>query len=71
MLNYSIKIFAGQPVSNWWTNGDNQIAFSRGNKAFLAINKAGYNLNEYLQTGLPGGDYCNVNAADVAGCGMV
>jgi alpha-amylase len=22
----------GQPVQNWWDNGNNQIAFSRGNK---------------------------------------
>jgi len=50
----------GQGVSNWWTNGDNQIAFSRGNKGFLAINKAGYTLSESLQTGLPSGSYCDV-----------
>lgn len=28
----------GQPVSNWWDNGNNQIAFSRGDKGFVAIN---------------------------------
>ena len=47
-------------MSNWWSNGDNQIAFSRGNKGFLAINKASYTLNKSLQTGLPSGSYCNV-----------
>lgn len=51
-------------MQNWWTNGDNQIAFSRGSSAFLAINKASYGMNEYLQTGLPAGEYCNVNAGD-------
>ena len=50
----------GQGVKNWWTNSNNQIAFSRGNKAFLAINKAGYDMNEFLQTGLPKGSYCDV-----------
>merc|ERR1719376_118285 len=59
----------GQQVANWWTNSNNQIAFSRGNKAFLAINKAGYDMNENLQTGLPGGSYCNVISGDVTSDG--
>ena len=28
----------GQPVNNWWDNGNNQIAFYRGDKGFVAIN---------------------------------
>ena len=28
----------GLDVTNWWDNGANQIAFSRGNKGFIAIN---------------------------------
>nr|XP_039258180.1 alpha-amylase-like isoform X1 [Styela clava] len=54
----------GQPVYNWWTNGNNQIAFSRGNKGFIAINKAGYDMSEYLNTGLADGSYCNVIEGD-------
>lgn len=60
--------YAGEPVQNWWDNDDNQIAFSRGNKAFLAINKADYAMNQSLQTGLPQGSYCNVNAANEGDC---
>ncbi|CAF3818143.1 unnamed protein product [Rotaria sp. Silwood1] len=51
---------AFQPVQNWWDNGNNQIAFSRGNKAFIAINNDDYGLDQWLQTGLPQGQYCDV-----------
>jgi len=54
------NIAESQPVQNWWDNGNNQIAFSRGNKAFLAINNDDYGLDQWLQTGLPRGEYCDV-----------
>lgn len=47
-------------VSDWWDNNANQIAFGRGDKGFVAINKEGYNLNASLQTSLSAGTYCNV-----------
>ena len=28
----------GTVVSNWWDNGDRQIAFCRGGKGFIAFN---------------------------------
>ena len=28
----------GGSVDNWWTNGNNQIAFSRNGAAFIAFN---------------------------------
>jgi len=31
-------------VSNWWDNGDKQIAFCRGGKGFIAFNDQ-YNTN--------------------------
>ncbi|XP_072044822.1 alpha-amylase 2-like [Amphiura filiformis] len=55
---------AGQNVVNWWDNGNNQIAFGRGNKAFIAINGDTYTMTQALQTGLPSGTYCNVILAD-------
>ena len=70
---------ASQGVTNWWDNGNNQIAFSRGNKgkriylyaaggrktrllivAFIAINNDDSPLNQWLQTGLAQGQYCDV-----------
>ena len=62
---YHLNMIAGAPVTNWWTNGDNQISFSRGNRAFIAINKAGYTLNRYFNTGMPEGSYCDVISSDM------
>ena len=32
---------AGTGVTNWWSNGFDQIAFGRGSAAFAAFNRAG------------------------------
>lgn len=56
------KAANGQPMTNWWSEG-NKAAFSRGNKAFIAITNEG-TLDRTFQTGLPPGDYCNV----IEGC---
>ncbi len=53
-------------TDNWWDNGNNQIAFGRGNKGFVVINNEGATLNETLYTGLPAGEYCDVLAGDEA-----
>lgn len=50
----------GTVVDNWWDNGNNQIAFSRGTKGFVAFNLEAFDLDEDLQTGLPAGIYCDV-----------
>ena len=34
----------GTDVTNWWDNGDKQIAFCRGRKGFIAFNDQ-YNTN--------------------------
>ncbi|XP_026327368.1 alpha-amylase 1-like isoform X3 [Hyposmocoma kahamanoa] len=47
-------------VTNWWDNSNNQIAFSRGNRAFVAFNLENNDLVQVLQTGLPAGNYCDV-----------
>ena len=61
---YNMNIFRnvanGEQVKNWWDNNGQQIAFSRGNRAFLVINNEGYNMDVTLQTGLAGGAYCDV-----------
>ena len=47
-------------VTQWWDNGNNQIAFGRGSSAYVAINKEGSALNRTFTTSLPAGTYCNV-----------
>eukprot|EP00057_Strongylocentrotus_purpuratus_P032310 XP_787209.3 PREDICTED: alpha-amylase [Strongylocentrotus purpuratus] len=50
-------------VENWWSNGNNQISFSRGNKAFFAMTCEG-TLTRDFTTGLPDGNYCDVISGD-------
>jgi alpha-amylase len=48
-------------INNWWDNGSNQIAFSRGNKGFVVINRQdNTGLNRAFTTGLPAGTYCDI-----------
>ncbi|GAA6172461.1 hypothetical protein NBRC116592_21310 [Colwellia sp. KU-HH00111] len=47
-------------TTNWWDNGNNQIAFGRGGSGFVAINKENTNLTAALPTGMTAGSYCNV-----------
>ncbi|MGW3114051.1 alpha-amylase [Streptomyces sp. NPDC001091] len=50
----------GQAVANWWDNGNDAIAFGRGNKGFVAINHESSSLSRTYQTSLAAGTYCNV-----------
>lgn len=47
-------------TTNWWDNGNNQIAFGRGSSGFVAINKDDTNLTTTLNTEMTAGTYCNV-----------
>lgn len=48
------------PLVSWWDNGNNQIAFCRGTRGFIAFNNDQYELNTKLFTCLPSGMYCDV-----------
>ncbi|HXH31236.1 MAG TPA: alpha-amylase family protein [Bacteriovoracaceae bacterium] len=54
------KVTAGAPVTNWWSNNGNQIAFGRGEKGFVVINNEDVLLRQELKTSLPPGRYCDV-----------
>ena len=53
----------GAKVTNWQDDGDNNVAFSRQNKGFLAINNSLDEKEVSYKTDLPDGEYCNVYAA--------
>ncbi|MEU8819512.1 carbohydrate-binding module family 20 domain-containing protein [Actinoplanes sp. NPDC048796] len=57
---------AGTSVTNWWSNGGNQIAFGRGAAAYAVFNRGGA-LSRTFQTSLPAGTYCDVANGDVSG----
>ncbi|HVR60501.1 MAG TPA: alpha-amylase family protein, partial [Polyangia bacterium] len=61
---------AGAAVSNSWDDGNNRIAFGRGDKGFVAINRDVTPLARAFVTGLPGGTYCEVyqGSPTAAGC---
>lgn len=60
MVTFNNVTASAPEVRNWWTDGENQIAFGRGDKGFIAINRSDRRLDETLQTGLTEGTYCNV-----------
>lgn len=61
---------AATPVANWWDNGGNAIAFSRGNLGFVAINREVTDVNRSFATGLPAGDYCDILTGGKVGPGL-
>lgn len=65
------NVAIGSPVANWWDNGFHAISFSRGNRAFIAINNEDSSVTRTFQTGLPAGEYCDVISCDnnVQPCG--
>ncbi|XP_023678015.1 pancreatic alpha-amylase [Paramormyrops kingsleyae] len=54
------NVVNGQPFSNWWDNGNNQVAFGRGNRGFIIFNNDDWILDVTLNTGLAGGTYCDI-----------
>ena len=58
------KTTAGAAVANLWNNGTNQLAFSRGDRGFVAINHEAMALRQSFKTGLVAGRYCDVLSGD-------
>ncbi len=51
---------AGTSIKKWWTDGENQVAFARGDKGFVVINNSDDKIDKWFDTGLKPGKYCNV-----------
>lgn len=54
------KLVAGTDLNHWFDDGGNVIAFSRGNKGFVAINNSATTIQVTTATGLPQGTYCDL-----------
>ena len=54
------RVVAGTDINRWWDNGANAIAFSRGDRGFVAINGESAAVAATVATGLPPGTYCDV-----------
>lgn len=61
---------AGQSVANWYDDGSNLIAFSRGNAGWIAINNESSPQTKTFSTGLAAGSYCDIvhGTASNGGC---
>jgi len=59
----------GTSVTNWWSNGNNAIAFGRGNLGYVVINHESSAVNRTFQTSLPAGTYCDVEHGDPGASG--
>ncbi len=55
-------VVAGSDINHWWDNGANAIAFSRGDKGFVAINNETTALDTTIVTGLAAGTYLDLIA---------
>jgi alpha-amylase len=48
------------PVRNWYDDGVNLVAFSRGTRGFFSTNNEPTAKTVTVRTGLPGGTYCDI-----------
>ena len=56
------RVVAGSDVNHWWDNGADAIAFSRGNKGFVAINNGTATVDTTIATGMAAGTYLDLLA---------
>ena len=56
------RVVAGTDVNRWWDDNANAIAFSRGNKGFVAINGGSGALTTTIATGMAPGTYTDLLA---------
>lgn len=53
-------------ITDWWSNDRNQIAFGRGDRGFVVINRESERLDRTFQTSLARGVYCDVISGTLA-----
>ncbi|GAC1516117.1 MAG: carbohydrate-binding module family 20 domain-containing protein [Gemmatimonadaceae bacterium] len=63
------RAVAGTDVNHWWSTGTSAIAFSRGSKGFVAINRGSTPVTAAITTGLAAGSYCDVLTGGRVGTG--
>jgi alpha-amylase len=61
------RAVAGTAIVDWWDNGANAVAFSRGDNGFVAINNETTALTATVETSLPPGTYCDRLTGGLAG----
>ena len=59
-------VVAGTDINHWWDDGANAIAFSRGDKGFVAINGGSSTLDATVTTGMTAGTYRDLLSGNLA-----
>jgi alpha-amylase len=67
MLAFRKALAAETAVTDFWDDGDNQIAFGRGGDGFVVLNRSTTVLAQTLPTGLPAGSYCDIFGGEKTG----
>ena len=61
------RVVAGTGITDWWDNGANAIAFSRGDKGFVALSLEAATVTVDVASSLPQGTYCDALTGGLAG----
>jgi len=61
------RLVAGTAETDWWDDGANAIAFSRGSLGFVAISREDTAVAASVTTGLAAGAYCDLLAGGRSG----
>lgn len=64
MIDFRNEV-GNETISRWWDNENNQIAFCRGERGFIAFNNENNFMNITLSSCLPKGLYCDVISGSV------
>jgi len=64
---HNLALTNADAVANWYTDGTNLIAFSRGPDAWIALNNESSPQTHTFTTGLPDGTYCDIIHGSVSG----
>jgi alpha-amylase len=67
MVGFRRATVDAKAVTHFWDDGGNQIAFGRGDRGFVVINRSDVDLSRAFDTDLPAGRYCDVLQGPVQG----
>lgn len=59
------NVVGDESIHSWWDNDNNQIAFCRGNRGFIAFNNEPSEMKTKLFTCLPSGVYCDAITGEI------
>ncbi|MCA9952786.1 MAG: DUF3372 domain-containing protein, partial [Anaerolineales bacterium] len=62
-------VAAGEAVTDWWDDGNNQIAYGRSSKGYVAINRDNSDLTRTFSSSMAAGSYCDITKGSLTADG--